>query len=92
MPGDNFWDAVEGGVICRNCQNIYHHGKKISDDLIKIFRLIDRGEYELLKKINLKKTVLDEVEAILNEYIKSVLECDLKSQNFLRQVRDNRPD
>ena len=87
MPGDNFWDSVEGGIICQSCQQKFHHGKRISDDLIKIFRLIDRGEYNLLKRVNLKKEVENEAETVLNEYIKSILERDIKSITFLKQVR-----
>jgi len=83
---DNFWDSIEGGIICTSCQQKFHHGKRISDDLIKIFRLIDRGEYELLKKIKLRKEIETEAESILNEYIKSILERDLKSQKFLNEI------
>jgi len=85
-PDDNFWDSIEGGLICQTCQQKFHHGKRISDDLIKILRLIDKGEYEVLKRINLKKEIETEAETILNEYIKSVLERDLKSQKFLKEI------
>ena len=85
-PGDNFWDSVEGGLICQNCQQKFLHGKRISDDLIKIFRLIDRGEYEVLKRINLKKEVEAEAEAVLNEYIKSILEREPISRTFLKMI------
>ena len=85
-PEDNFWDSTEGGIICRSCQQKFHHGKRISDDLIKIFRLIDRGEYDLLKRVNLKKEIEEEAEAVLSEYIKSILERDLKSQKFLKEI------
>jgi len=83
---DNYWDSIEGGLICQSCQQKFHHGKRISDDLIKIFRLIDRGDYELLKRLNLKKEIELEAENVLNEYIKSILERDLKSQRFLKEL------
>lgn len=85
-PKDNFWDSIEGGLICQSCQKKFLHGKRISDDLIKIFRLIDKGNYELLKSIKLKKEIETEAEIILNEYIKSILERDIKSKNFLNLV------
>jgi len=86
--GDNFWDSVEGGILCSSCQSKFHHGKKISDDLIKIFRLIDRGEYSVLKKIKVKHDLKDEAEEILNNYIKSILERELKSQQFLKNLNN----
>lgn len=85
-PEDNFWDSVEGGLICQSCQQKFLHGKRISDDLIKIFRLIDRGEYELLKSIKLKKEIEKEAEVVLSEYIRSILEREIKSKNFLNLV------
>lgn len=85
-PDDNFWDSVEGGLICQTCQQKFHHGKRISDDLIKIFRLIDRGEYDLLKSIKLKKEIEQEAENVLSEYINSILEREIKSKKFLKEV------
>lgn len=85
-PVDNFWDSVEGGLICRSCQQKFLHGKKISDDLIKILRLIDNRQYQILNKIKPKKELEKEAETVLSEYIKSILERDLKSKSFLNLV------
>lgn len=86
IPGENFWDAVEGGVICKNCQLIYHHGKAISDELIKIFRLIDQGKFELLERLKLSEKIKKEAEEILTEYIQSILEREVKSHKFLKEI------
>ena len=37
VAGHNFWDQTEGGIICSDCNQKFHHGKKISDDVIKLF-------------------------------------------------------
>lgn len=86
LPGTNFWDSEEGGIICQTCQRKFQHGKRISDDLIKIFRLIDRGEYEVLRNIRLKDAVIEEAETVLGEYVKAILEREILSQKFLKMV------
>jgi len=86
-PKDNYWDSIEGGIICGNCQQRFHHGKRISDDLIKVFRLIDKGQYEILKKIKLQKEIEAEAEVILKEYIESILEREIRSEKFMRMIK-----
>jgi DNA repair protein RecO (recombination protein O) len=84
-PGNNFWDSIEGGVICDECQNKTHHGKGISDETIKLFRFIGQNSFE---KVNLLKShdSEDQAEIILAEYIQNILERELKSQHFLKML------
>lgn len=84
--GENFWDNIEGGVICSDCQGKNHHSKKISNTLIKIFRLIDQGQFETLQKLKLNSSVEREADEILSEYVQSILERELKSKRFMKLV------
>lgn len=86
IPGNNFWDSVEGGVICTGCQQKYHHGRKISDELIKIFRLIEQGQFELIGRLKCGSLIKREAEEILAEYLESILERAIKSKSFLNLV------
>lgn len=83
---DNFWDAVEGGVICENCQSKIHHGEEISDELIKLFRFINQNDFRQIKQIKLNKPLEDEAERILAGYLETILERELKSQRFLKML------
>lgn len=85
-PGKNFWDAVEGGVVCASCQEKTHHGKPISNDLIKLFRLIEQSDFSVIERLNIKKPIKEEAENILSNYIKSILEREIKSMSFMRMV------
>ncbi|MFA4996126.1 MAG: DNA repair protein RecO [Patescibacteria group bacterium] len=82
----NFWDAVEGGVICGDCQKKFHHGKKISNQLIKLLRLIEKSDFSILEKLKISNEVEEEAEEILSTYIASVLERELKSKGFMKLV------
>jgi DNA repair protein RecO (recombination protein O) len=84
-PEQNYWDNIEGGVICSLCQSKFSHGKKISNETIKILRLMDQGNLTLLAKLNFEQEILTELKIVLDEYISAVLERELKSRRFLQE-------
>lgn len=87
VPENNFWDSVEGGVICADCQGQYHHGQKVTDELIKFLRFVQENSFDQAGKLMMKDALKNEAEKVLSEYIKSVLERDLKSERFMRDTR-----
>lgn len=84
--GDNFWDHVEGGVLCRTCQQKFLHGTNISDEAIKALRFMEQNDFLHIDKLKIDGDVEKEVDEILTEYIKNILERDIKSRKFLKQV------
>jgi DNA repair protein RecO (recombination protein O) len=84
----NFWDAVEGGVICSECQKKFQHGKRVSNQLIKLLRLIEKSNFSILQKLNLENKLEVEIEDILNSYIQSILEREIKSQKFMKSIAE----
>lgn len=86
IAGNNFWDHIEGGVICQICQQKFFHGEKISDEAIKALRFIEQNDFKNIGKLKLDKNIEREIDKILLEYIKNLLEKDLKSRKFLNQV------
>lgn len=89
IPGKNFWDEVEGGIICPLCQKNFSHGKKISDEVIKLFRLIEKNDFALTKKLKISRDVYGEAEDILGHYIESKLERGVKSRGFMKNTTTN---
>jgi len=85
----NFWDAVEGGVLCGECQKKFHHGKKISNQLIKLLRLIEKSDFSILERLKISKEVEGEAEEILSAYIASILERELKSKGFMKLLNES---
>jgi len=84
--GQNFWDHVEGGVICSSCQQKFNHGNEISDEAIKVLRFIEQNSFKNIAKLKLEQKIENELDKILLEYIKNILERDIKSRKFLNQV------
>ncbi|OGD65793.1 DNA repair protein RecO [Candidatus Berkelbacteria bacterium RIFOXYA2_FULL_43_10] len=83
--GSNFWDQSEGGIICSDCQKKFQHGKKISDGVIKLLRVIEEKDIENATKIKQDNKIEAETEEILDLYIKNILERELKSKRMMKQ-------
>lgn len=88
VAGDNFWDNLEGGVICDTCQEKFHHGKPISDNAIKLLRFIEQNKFGEIERIKDNSTTREEAEKILTLYIRGILEKELKSEKFLSNYSD----
>jgi len=86
LPEQNFWDDVEGGVICQNCHDKFGYGGKISNDVIKILRLIFSTEFSVDSKININDKYKNQTEQVLESYIEGVLERELKSKKFMKDM------
>lgn len=84
IEGNNFWDQTEGGIICVDCNKKFHHGKKISDDVIKLFRIIEQKDIKVASSIKLDKNIESEAEEVLDLYIKNILERELKSKRMVK--------
>lgn len=84
VAGENFWDGLEGGVICLDCQQKLNHGQKISDQTIKLLRFLEQNNFAKLEKLKLDSETETETEKILKQYICGILEKELKSEKFLK--------
>ncbi|MCX6808196.1 MAG: DNA repair protein RecO [Candidatus Berkelbacteria bacterium] len=83
-PGENFWDAVEGGLICNNCQNVHHHGAlRISDETIKFLRFVGKSDLATVGRLKLSQETEDEAGEILEKYLGNLLEREIKSRKFM---------
>ncbi|MCX6812007.1 MAG: DNA repair protein RecO [Candidatus Berkelbacteria bacterium] len=82
----NFWDDIEGGVICQSCHDKFGHGRKIENDLIKILRLIFSPTFAVGSKINISEKYKNQTAEILENYVEVILERELKSKKFLDQI------
>lgn len=85
FPKKNFWDEIEGGIICTLCQKKFGHGRPITDDAIKLFRLIEKSDFDLAKRLKINKGIRREAESVLCRYTESKLERAVKSRRFMKE-------
>lgn len=86
LPEQNFWDDVEGGVICQTCHDKFGHGGKISNDVIKILRLIFSEKFAVGSKINIAESYKKQTGEVLENYVEGIVEKELKSKKFMKDV------
>jgi DNA repair protein RecO (recombination protein O) len=89
-PGDHIFDIGSGGILCPDCRS---HGIGVLLPLklnaMKVLRLLQRDrDFSNAGTIRTSALVKSEVERVLTEHIRYVLERRLKSVDFVRLVSE----
>lgn len=83
----NYFSSLLGGVLCRDCRSFDLLGIKLEALILKILRLLKREDFDFIKKLKIQKEEIFETEKILNHFLYFLLEKNLKSPNFVKQVK-----
>lgn len=86
-PTTNFFSPGGGGVICSYCSSSEIPIKPLSLNALKVLRLLQRGNYNEANRIRLSASLSEELEIVMREYIKYLLEREVKSVEFLDRLR-----
>jgi DNA repair protein RecO (recombination protein O) len=97
-PIENYFSAEAGGVLDPDCvatqrEKIAGHARDaqvISLNALKVLRYLQTREWETVRVLNLNADVLSEVEILLQRYIGHHLERNLKSIEFLRELKSTK--
>jgi DNA repair protein RecO (recombination protein O) len=84
---DQFFSPGEGGAVCPRCGQAHPDAFPISLNALKVLRFMQRNTYEALRELQLRPTVHAELERVTHRTITYHLERQLKSAEFLKQVR-----
>lgn len=84
---DQFFDPGEGGVLCPRCGDGHPGAFPISLNALKVLRFMQTNSYASLRDLKLGAGVQAEVERLTQHAITYYLERQLKSVEFLKQVR-----
>lgn len=88
QPEAQYFSADRGGVLCPDCGLQVNVVRPISMDALRYLRHFQRSSYNDAKRANPSQDTRDEVEAILNYYLTYLLERNLNSPEFIRQVKE----
>ena len=89
-PGDHTLDLAAGGVLCPDCR-AFGPGRKahISESAMRVLRHLHRSKRFLdVGTPSIGRRLKKEVEGIHTRYIRSILERNLKSEEFVRRVAE----
>lgn len=86
-PEANFFSPSLGGVLCPDCG--YHEptARPLSLNALKVLRLWQDCSYVTAKRVRLNPELASELEQVMREYIKYLLERQLKSTAWLDKLK-----
>ena len=95
QPIENFFSIEAGGVIDPSCmqtqrEKLPGHGRDavpVSLNALKLLRYLQTREWVTVRSIKLNVDAHTEVEALMERYIRHYLERNLKSVEFLKELR-----
>ena len=90
-PVANYWSAAAGGVLCPGCRIEEPAMRPLSLNALKMLRLLLHGRWEHVARVSVDRALADELERAMREYVRWVLERDVRSVAFIDAVRSRGP-
>lgn len=86
-PVTNYLSLEDGGVYCSRCGATHDSVEALEADVLKMLRHIQRSSWPELQSVRIRPPVQGAIDTILNRYLLTILERQLKAVNFLRRLR-----
>ena len=81
------WMPLLGGVLCGRHAGPSHGAAGLSTDALKVLKAYQRMDVEALAGLRLPPAVEAEVERVLGDFVRHVMERDTRSRHFLEEVK-----
>ena len=81
------WMPLLGGVLCSRHGGPSHGTAGLSTDALKVLKAYQRMDVEGLAGLRLPPAVEAEVERVLGDFVRHVMERDTRSRHFLEEVK-----
>jgi DNA repair protein RecO (recombination protein O) len=89
-PGENWYSADQGGVLCPECRHIDPTAEPISVNALKLLRLFAREDARTVAKIRFSAALASEIEDILRRAIRQIADREITSLAVLRTMQGER--
>jgi DNA repair protein RecO (recombination protein O) len=86
-PVTNYWSAAAGGVACPDCRQRTDATRALSANGVKLLRLLLHGRYADVARVQVDGDLAAELERALSEYVRWVLEREVRSASFIATLR-----
>ncbi|MDO8688419.1 MAG: DNA repair protein RecO [Dehalococcoidia bacterium] len=86
-PVSNFFSPASGGTLCPNCGPSDGIARPLSLNALKVLRLLQDTAAVSEARLRLDRRLSRELEGLLTEYISYLLEGEVRSMRFLRDLR-----
>ena len=87
-PITNSFCTSIGGMLCPICSPNQPFARPISVNALKVLRFIQRNDYNAVGRLKIYTTLSLELETITRSYLKYLLERDVRSANWLDELKE----
>jgi DNA repair protein RecO (recombination protein O) len=84
---NNYFCPGAGGMLCPSCNRDQHFSYPLSVNGLKVLRLLQDSDYSIINRLKINHMLSDELEGITRNYIKYLLEREVKSVAWLDALR-----
>lgn len=89
VPKRNLFSASGGGALCPGCAENESVVRPISVDALKVMRFLLSSDHTSAGRLRISPDLSWELEQLIREYIRYLLERELKSTEFLDRLRQD---
>ncbi len=86
-PDTNFFSCKFGGVLCHDCGFNEPAARPLSINALKVLRLWQNCDFTAARRVRINRELAAELEQIMREYTKYLLEKQLKSTAWLDRLK-----
>ncbi len=86
-PVSNFFSVSAGGVLCPSCGRDQSGTQVLSVNALKVLRLLQGERNDIVHRLKLNPDLSLELRRAIGNYIKYLLEREVKSEGFLDSLR-----
>jgi len=86
-PVVNFFSSSQGGILCSHCGQKEPDSRPLSVGALKILRLWQSFDYATARRVKVRSELRSELEQVMPGYIKYLLQREVKSIAWLRELR-----
>jgi len=89
-PVTNYFCPSAGGMLCPDCSQDQPFSYPLSVNGLKVLRLLQDSDYNTVSRLKMNHFLSGELEGITRNYIKYLLEREIKSAIWLNNLRHQR--
>ena len=86
-PVTNSFCSGAGGMLCPDCRQSQPLTYPLSVNALKVLRLLQSNDYATVSRLKMKPQLSHELEAVIRDYLRYLLEREVKSAAWLDTLR-----
>ena len=83
----NSFSPSAGGVLCPRCSPSQFYAYSLSVDALKVLRFLQDSDYDTCSRLKIEPELSQEIEGVMRNYLKYILEREVKSATWLDSLR-----